>query len=73
MVFNKLNTRQTRAVLRGKLRLPEIQTTRYGLEGIKYKAVKIYNELPITITTTYNIKQFKKILHKWIMNINNQN
>ena len=33
MVFNKLNTRQTRAVSRGRLRLPEIQTTRYGLEG----------------------------------------
>ena len=71
MVFSKLNTRQTRAVSRGRLRLPEIQTTRYVLEGIKYKTVKIYNELPITMTTTNNIKNFKKMLHQWI--VNNQN
>ena len=70
-VFNKLNSRQTRAILRGRLRLPEIQTTGYGLEGIKYKALKIYNELPILMTTTNNIKKFKKMLHQLIMN--NQN
>lgn len=40
--------------------------TRYGIEGIKYRAVKIYNDLPVSITTTNNMNTFKKMLHQWI-------
>lgn len=67
MLFEKLTYRQTRAATHERLKPPDIRTTRYGLESIKNRAIKIYNDLPTVLRTTTNMKQFKMLLHKWIL------
>jgi len=56
--------RNSKYLLRGKniLTLPEPRTTSYGLESIKYEAIKFWNSLSDNIRTTMSLKDFKKAI-----------
>ena len=58
--------RNSTYLLRGKniLTLPELRTTCYGLESIKYEAVKYWNSLSDSIRATTSLKDFKKAIKK---------
>ena len=58
--------RNSKYLLRGKniLTLPEPRITSYGLESIKYEAVKYWNSLSDSIRTTTSLKVFKKAIKK---------
>ena len=58
--------RNSKYLLKGKniLTLPEPRTTSYGLESIKYEAVKYWNSLSDSIRTTTSLKDFKKAIKK---------
>ena len=45
--FNKLNQHDhnTRDVIRKRINLPQVKTTQYGLNSIKYKSAKDWNNI----------------------------
>lgn len=64
--FEQHTMGRTRATTLRKLKTPRSCTTRYGLDGIIYRAVQEYNLVPASILRLTNIQQFKKRLNLWL-------
>lgn len=71
ITFTIQNTQRTRTSTEVKIFVPKIRTTRYGLEGIKYKSAKIFNELPNEIKITKSYHKYKRKTHEWILSRSN--
>ena len=55
---------QTTYALRGKdiLKVPKVNTTRFGLNSWRYQAPKIWNNLPDVLRASLDSKTLKKLL-----------
>lgn len=60
------HTRNTRSSRQNRLKVPTVRTTKYGLQSVRYNAVKFYNLLPTNVKTISNILNFKKKVTHWI-------
>ena len=49
-----------------QMKILVIKTTRYRADGIRYRAVTIYNELSEDLRSERNINKFKMILTMWL-------
>ena len=63
----------TRGAYRNKLSLPQVRTTHYGLQSIKYKSAKARNEIKTKISGKLNIgywskNRFSRSLKKYYFN-----
>lgn len=45
--------------------LPQVRTTRYGLNSFRYTAAKLWNELPDHFRLETNFNQFSKLISTW--------
>ena len=50
----------SRAAYHNKLKLPQVRTTHYGLQSIKYKSAKAWNEIQTKIGDKINIGYWSK-------------
>ena len=51
----------TRGAYPNKLNLPQVRTTHYGLQSIKYKSAKVWSEMKTKISDKLNISYWSKI------------
>lgn len=48
--------------------LPQVRTTRYGINSFRYTASKLWNELPEHFRNETNFNQFSKLISTWTGN-----
>ena len=57
---NSYNSRR-----QNQVEVPQVNTTKYGLESFRYEATRIWNSLPNNIRTVDSYKEFKRLLQVW--------
>ena len=48
-----------------KVDIPNVQTSRYGLQSFRYVAAKLWNDLPNNIRKASSFGMFKNMINKW--------
>ena len=63
LITLKSNHYSCRNVLQTEL--PQVQTSRYGLQSFRYVAAKLWNSLPNNIKSSSSFGMFKNMINKW--------
>lgn len=64
IIFERVETRRTRAMTHRKLKTHRMRTERYGKEGIMNRGLTYYNDIPVEIKQNSNINIFKRLVQQ---------
>ena len=62
--YHSYNTRT-----KNSYNIENVHTTTYGLLGVKYNILKIYNDLPPKFKTIHTVDRFKKTVRQYLFNL----